>query len=318
MTLDFITLGESMLRFSPPDKRRLEQTSQFNCYVAGAESNVAAALARLGKAVAWVSRLPDNPLGKIVANTLRQYGVDLRGVRWVNDERQGLYFVEDGSAPRPIRVWYDRAHSAASHMTPTDLDVDLIASARWLHLTGITSALSDGCRDTMRAALKLAKAQGRRISFDVNYRALLWQAEAAAKVLSEFCQAADVKFVAARDAETLFHVLGDASAIARDLQKQWGGVVVVTQGTEGVYACDGQNDFTAQAYKVDIVDRVGAGDALAAGIICRLLEDAPLEDALRFGSALASLKLTIPGDIAVVTRAEVEELISKGSGTFHR
>jgi 2-dehydro-3-deoxygluconokinase len=318
MTLDLVTLGESMLRFSPPDKRRMEQTSQFNCYVAGAESNVASGLARLGKQAAWLSRLPDIPLGHIIANTLRQYGVDLSGVKWVHGERQGVYFVEDASPPRPIRVWYDRANSAASRMTPDDLDADMIHAARWLHLTGITPALSDSCRATAQAALEIAHQSGLKISFDVNYRALLWKPAAAAAVLSPFCHAAEVVFVAARDAETLFDVRGEPAAIAHDLQKLWGGVVIVTQGTEGVFGCDGQGMFTAPAFEVAIVDRVGAGDALAAGVICRLLEAAPLEDALRFGAAMAALKLTIPGDIAVVTRGEVEELIDKGNQSLHR
>jgi 2-dehydro-3-deoxygluconokinase len=318
MTLDLITLGESMLRFSPPDKRRMEQTSQFNCYVAGAESNVASGLARLGKQTAWISRLPDIPLGHIIANTLRQYGVDLGGVKWVHGERQGLYFVEDGSPPRPIRVWYDRANSAASRMTPDDLDTALIRSARWLHLTGITPALSDSCQATAQAVLEIAREAGMKISFDVNYRALLWNPAAAAAVLADFCRIADVVFVAARDAETLFGIRGEPAAIAHDLQKVWGGMVVVSQGNEGVYGCDGQGMFTAPAFEVTIVDRVGAGDALAAGVICRLLEAAPLEDALRFGAAMAALKLTIPGDIAVVTRGEVEELIDKGNLSLHR
>ena len=313
---DFVTLGESMLRFSPPGMNRIENSQQFDIMLAGTESNVAINLARMGKQCAWISRLPENPLGKQVGNTIRQYGVDITGVKWVQNERQAIYFVEYGSAPRPIRVWYDRANSAASKMTPDDVSAEMIQSARWLHLTGITPALSENCKDTVVHAIAIAREAGLKISFDVNYRALLWSPEDAANAIEPFCKAADMVFVAGRDAENLFGVHGDD--LCKQLHDRWGGLIVTSHGTSGIECYDGQSVVRSDAYEVEVVDRVGAGDAMAAGIICRLLEDASLQEALEFGSALAAIKLTIPGDLALTSRAEVEELLANRGATLQR
>ncbi|MCA9908263.1 MAG: sugar kinase, partial [Anaerolineae bacterium] len=206
---DLITLGETMLRLMPPHGLRLGQSSTLDMQFGGAESNVAANLARLGRRVSWWSRLPDSPLGRQLAASLRGQGVDTSHVLWTENDRLGLYFVEQGEPPRGVQVWYDRAHSAASQMQPEHVADAWLASARWLHLTGITPALSEACRATVEAVLRRARAKGLRISFDVNYRALLWSAEAAAAVLSPLCAAADIAFVALRDAHTLFAAQGD-------------------------------------------------------------------------------------------------------------
>jgi 2-dehydro-3-deoxygluconokinase len=318
MQLDLMTFGESMIRLSPPGRERLEFASSLEVQIGGAESNVAINLARLGKRSGWFSRLPDNPLGRRVVNTLRQMQVETGAVVWDDTARMGTYFIEFGSDPRPTQVLYDRANSAASHLTPADLPAERIQSARWLHLTGITAALSDSCRETVAAAIEIAKSAEVTVSFDVNYRAKLWSAEDAGRTLNNFCADADVVFVAARDAVSLFGATGDFQDIARAMQSRWGGAVIVSQGTDGICACDGGEVVTTEAFRVEIVDRVGAGDAMAAGIICRLLEDAPLADALRFGSALAALKMTIPGDLALVSRAEVESLLDDEGGSLNR
>ncbi len=313
-TLDLITIGESMIRFTPPGANRLETAEHLNVFIGGAESNIAVGGRRLGLRTAWVSRLPDHPLAHHIANTLRQHGVDVSGARWTDtSERLGLYFVEQGSAPRPARVWYDRANSAASHMTPDDLPRDLIASARWLHLTGITPALSASCAATAHAALDHARQNGLTVSFDVNYRALLWSPEAARETLTPFCEAADIVFVAARDGRNLFGT--DDLAALRDT---WGGTVIVTRGADGAAGLDDQGLVEVEAFPTTMVDRLGAGDALAIGAISQLMEGASLAEALRFGCATAALKLTIPGDFALVTRREVEELIERGGGSIHR
>lgn len=313
-----VTFGEAMLRFSPATGGRLEVAHQFNTYVAGAEVNVAVNLARLGKEVNWFSRLPQTPLGQQVVNHLRSHGVTTDSIAWAEGERLGLYFLEGGAGPRPAKVYYDRAYSAASRMTPDDLPADLIQNAQWLHLTGITPALSDSCRQTVEAAVELAKAAGTTISFDVNYRALLWSAEEAASALLPCCQQADVVFVAVRDARALFGQEGEAGLICQALQRQWGGVVICSDGANGVYGCDGDLHFCPAISVNPMVDRIGAGDALASGVICQLLEAAPLAEALRFGAAVAALKLTILGDVALVNRDEVESLLTEAGNSLHR
>lgn len=315
---DLFTLGETMLRLAAPSPLRLAQNEQLTFSVGGAESNVAANLARLGKRVAWHSRLPNNPLGGAVAGELRRHGVLLDTLIWAEGERLGLYFVDYGHGVRPTQVWYDRADSAASRMTPQDLPFEAIAGARWLHLTGITPALSANCAETVQVAAAYAREHGLSISFDVNYRAKLWSPQQAAETLSPLCEVADYTFLAARDASGLWGIEGTGATIAQDLQTRWGGVVIVTQGEIGVAAFDGQDLSEAPAIPTQILDRIGAGDAFVSGVLCRLLESASLPDALKFGAALAALKLNIWGDIALVTRAEVEALLSQNSNELNR
>jgi len=313
-----VTFGETMIKLAPPGHLRLEQATQVDLTVGGTESNVAVALSRLGKDVTWFSRLPDNPLGDMVVNLLRQYGVNVAHVIRAAGERIGTYYAEFGSEPRPIQVWYDRANSAASKMTPDNLPLDLIAGADWMHLTGITPALSESCRETVAAAIDHAVQNGVRVTFDVNYRALLWSPEAAGTTLTPFCEAANYVFVAGRDAVDLFGASDVAETAAVELQKQWGGTVIVSDGNRGVYGCDGGSVEFVPAYECDVVDRFGAGDAMAAGILCRLIEDATLVDAMRFGAATAALALTIPGDIAIISRQEVEAVIENKGGAVRR
>ncbi len=316
--VELVTLGETMLRLSPLGSLRLEQAAQLEMNFGGSESNLAINLARMGKRVAWYSRLPDNPLGQQCAASIRKQGVDASHVTWAAGERMGLYFVEFGQGARGIKVWYDRAGSAASRMTPAELPLPVIEQARWLHVSGITPALGHNCAETVQTAVAFARAHDVTVSFDVNYRALLWAAPTAAAALMPFCQQADYVFVALRDAHNLFKAQGDARQVAQALQAQWQGTVIVTNGDQGAAACDGRETVHVAAIATTIVDRLGAGDAFASGVICRLLEDAAITDALRFGVALATLKLTVPGDAAMVTRAEVEVLLMNQQKTLER
>lgn len=311
---DVITLGETMWRLSPPGRERLETAHTLDIQIGGAESNLAIALARQGKRTAWWSRLPDNALGHNVANTLRMYGVDVSGVRF-EGKRLGTYFVEFGSAPRPTQVIYDRTDSAASQMQPDDFDWSLLRQARWLHLTGITPALSASCLQTTRRALDEARSAGIPTSFDLNYRAKLWTPQQAAPVYDELAGRSTLVIAALRDVRMMY----GAEITARALYERWNGaIVVLTNGAAGSDATNGEADFHADAFKVEIVDRVGAGDSFDAGLISALLDGKPLGEALRYGNALAALKMTLQGDIAVVSRAEVEHLLTEGSSLIQR
>lgn len=311
---DVITLGETMWRLSPPGRERLETAHTLDIQIGGAESNLAIALARQGKRTAWWSRLPDNALGHNVANTLRMYGVDVSGVRF-EGKRLGTYFVEFGSAPRPTQVIYDRTDSAASQMQPDDFDWSLLRQARWLHLTGITPALSASCLQTTRRALDEARSAGIPTSFDLNYRAKLWTPQQAAPVYDELAGRSTLVIAALRDVRMMY----GAEITARALYERWNGaIVVLTNGAAGSDATNGETDFHADAFKVEIVDRVGAGDSFDAGLISALLDGKPLGEALRYGNALAALKMTLQGDIAVISRAEVEHLLTEGSSLIQR
>lgn len=316
--LDLFTFGECLLRLSAPEPLRLEQADALEVHVAGAESNLAIALARLGKRAAWFSRLPDTPLGQRALRFIAQHGVDVTDVLCVPDERIGLLFSERGAPPRPTRVWYDRADSAASRLQPSDLPTARLAAARWLHFTGITPALSDSCAATCHAAVAQARQHGLKIAFDVNYRSLLWTPQRAREVLTPFCQAADLVFIAKRDAMTLFEAQGEAVAQAEQLQRLWSGTVIVTDGERGAAACSPDGIAQCAAFPAQVVERLGAGDAFAGGVLCRLLEDAPLSDALTFGAATAALKLSIRGDVALITRSEVEALRAGNRSALRR
>ncbi len=318
MTIDLFTFGETMLRLASPGALRLEQSTTLETSYGGAESNVAANLARLGKHAVWYSRLPDNPMGRQCALTMQQHGVDTATIQWDADARMGLYFVEYGKAPRGVRVWYDRDYSAASLMTPDDLPADTIQSARWMHLTGITPALSSTCSEMVTRAFDIAQEAGVPISFDVNYRAMLWGADEAGSCLRPLCERADYVFVALRDAVNLFGAPDDFDAALHEMQRQFGGTVLMTQGEQGASAYDGQNNVHADGFETVIVDRLGAGDAFASGVICRLLEDTVLKDALRFGNATASLALSVAGDIVWGSRSDVESIMNDSAGKLRR
>lgn len=316
--LDLITIGESMWRLTPPGHIRLEVANQLDIHLGGAEGNVALGLARLGKRTAWWSRLPDNALGRNVANTFRSFGVDVSGVKW-SEGRLGTYFVEFGSPPRPTQVIYDRANSAASQMQPDDFDWSRLKGAKWLHLTGIIPALSASCLETIRRAISEAQAVGTPISLDLNYRAKLWTMDAARPIFDELASKCNLVIVAARDGISLIDNDTPHQWLPRRLHRRWNKpIVVVTQGDQGASAFDGKDNYEVPAFKVETVDKIGAGDAFDTGLLCALMEGKPLDEALRYGCAVAALKMTMPGDMALVTRDEVERISLQVSGGIVR
>ncbi len=312
-TVDLITLGESMWRLSPSGSlERLEAAHSLDIHLGGAESNVAIAMARLGKRSVWWSRLPGNALGRNVANTLRAHGVDVSGVYW-GVGRLGTYFVEFGQPPRATEVIYDRANSAASQMHPDDFPWERLAETHWLHLTGITPALSASCLETVRRAIDEAHHAGASVSFDINYRAKLWTPEQAASVLDKLAAQCTLVIAAERDVKTLFGIEG-ADTLDR-LRARWNNAtIVMTQGANGSSGCDANGHYTAPCFTVANPIRIGGGDAFAAGLLCALIDGKSLNDALIYGNAVAAIKMTMPGDIALVTRREVDTFLQNQSG----
>jgi len=317
---DVLTLGETMLRFTPPGVQRIAQAPYFELEVGGTESNTSVGLARLGMRVAWLSRLPSNPLGKRIARTLAGQGVDTSHVVWAAGERLGLYFVEFGDGPRPTQVTYDRADSAMSRMQPDELPADLFApgAARHLHLTGITVAISASAAATARRAVDLAKAAGMTFSFDVNYRAKLWSPEEARAGCHEFAAAADIFFTPIRDAQSIYGVDDDPDRALAQLQAEYPqATVVLTLGAEGASGAEpGQTAIHQSVFPAGTVGRIGGGDAFTAGVLYGYLSNAApqsrLATALRWGAAAAALKYTIPGDMALFEKEEVEALLHSG------
>jgi 2-dehydro-3-deoxygluconokinase len=306
---DVVTFGETMLRLSAPGYSRLEEAVTFDVRIGGSESNTAVALARLGLRAAWWSKLPANPLGRRIENEIRRWGVDTSGIIWDHSggARAGLYFLDFGVAPRGIDVYYDRASSAASTLTADEIDAAVIADARLLHLSGITPALSASCADAVERAIRCARQSETRISFDINYRAKLWNAAAARKILEPLLSQIDLLLCPQADAFTLFEIAGDGLEVAREMRRRYGvDAVIITLGGGGVAACDDQGDWSAAPHVLGhVVDRVGAGDAFNAGAIMGYLQG-DLSLGLATGTAMAALKHTMPGDLLLSTRAEIE------------
>src|SRR5437773_7983987 len=175
MPYDVITFGEAMVRLSPLNFRRLEQCRSLDVQVGGAELNTAVGLARLGRSSAWVSRLTNNPLGRLIANRAREAGVSTEHVVWTDEDRVGVYFLEFGAAPRASSVIYDRKDAAIAHIRPGMVPwKGVFTGAKWFHVTGITPALSATAAQATREAIIAARAAGVRVSIDLNYRAKLW------------------------------------------------------------------------------------------------------------------------------------------------
>ncbi len=307
---DLVTFGEAMVRLTPPAFQRIDQAASFDVHVGGSELNVAVLAARLGLESRWVSRLPDNALGRMIGARAREQGVDVR-VEWTADARAGLYFVELDAGSRARNVLYDRAGSAISMVTPGSIDwASIFAGARWYHVSGITPALSDGAAKVTAESLIAAKRAGLTVSYDLNYRSKLWSAQQACAAQEPFLEHVDLLITTAEDARVVF---GLGAESHDTLQKRFDlSAVVITLG-DGPHAATALADgkmHTAPRYEVEVVDRIGAGDAFSGGLIVSRLEQRDWDEALRFAAATAALKHTIPGDFCLVTRNDVEQRVS--------
>ena len=323
--MDLVTFGEAMVRLTPPGFQRLEQARSFDAHVGGAELNVAVAAARLGTASRWVSRLPENALGHMIANRAREHGVDVH-IEWTTGDRAGLYFAELGVPPRTSSVLYDRAASAMSRVAPGTIDwPSVLRGARWLHVSGITPALSESAAAVTAEALAAAKRAQLIVSYDLNYRSKLWGAERARAVQEPLMEHVDVLITTEEDTRVVFGMSTSESdqqldaepneEVARALAKKFAlDAVAVTlplslcSSWSAVVAAQGKT-YRAPRYDVEVIDRIGAGDAFSAGLIVSRLENRGWEDAVRFATAAAALKHTIPGDFCLVTHGEVDQLL---------
>src|SRR5215470_18994857 len=220
---DLLTVGETLLRLSPPGQQRLDQARLFEIAVGGSELNVGCVLARLGRRVAWVSRLPAGPLGRIVDGEARRHGVDTRWVRWIDNARLGLMFYEPGPEPRTSRVIYDRKHSAASELGFEDAPWDaLVQASGWLHLSGITPALGPSCRALVLQLAALAAAAGKPVSYDLNYRTTLTTPLEARAVLEAAAPHLHLLVLAERDAQSVLGFVETGERLAEAIVARYG------------------------------------------------------------------------------------------------
>jgi 2-dehydro-3-deoxygluconokinase len=307
---EVVTIGETMLRLAAPPGMALEQAPHYTVLAAGAESNVAVTLARLGTSAGWISRLPDNPLGRRIVREIGAHGVDVSRVIWAADGRVGIYFLEPGAAPRPARVIYDRAQSAFASISPDDVDWPYLGQARLLHLTGITPALSDACRTVAAKAKDQAQKNGKIVSIDVNYRAKLWPEEQARAVLSPLLERAGIIICTKDDGELLLGRTGSAGDMCGMLVERFHAeVALVTDGMQCAAAHNGRV-LVKDGFAVESIDRIGAGDAFAGGFIHGFLTEG-VERGLDYGLAAAALKHSYYGDVAWISKDDLQKLLSR-------
>lgn len=305
---DVTSLGESLIRLSVGAGERLATARALDVHVAGAESNVCAALAGLGRRCGWSTKLPDNPLGNLVLRRAREWGVDIGGVIMAPEGRVGTYYVELATPPLPARVTYDREGSTVRNLTSSEVDWDYLLDTRILHLTGITAALGPSLQAIVTEAVTRAKERGVLVSFDVNYRESLWPAEEAARALLPLIREADVLFCGRKDAIRLFGAQEtDATQLVALQELTDAHDIVMSLGRDGAIATSAGRVFRRPAMPVRVIDRIGAGDALAAGVLDGLLEG-DLERGLTLGIALASYALSLHGDVVTVDRREIDSL----------
>ncbi|MFB6304799.1 MAG: bifunctional 2-dehydro-3-deoxygluconokinase/2-dehydro-3-deoxygalactonokinase [Haloferacaceae archaeon] len=315
---DLVTFGETMLRLSPPSGRRLSRTENLDVHVGGAESNVAVAASNLGLDAAWLSLLPRTPLGERVVHALRGEGVE-PVVTWTETGRVGTYYVERGVKPRASTVVYDRADAPIRAATPDDLPLARVRAAAAFHTSGIAAALSDRAARTTAELLRTAREAGVRTSFDVNYRAKLWDADDARATLVDLLDDVDVLFVAERDARDVFGHEGAPEAVARAFERRHGfETVVLTRGDEGALAVHEGTVHEQPALEVDTVDPIGSGDAFVGGYLAARFDGETVPTSLARGAATAGLKRTVEGDAAVVSPADVAAVLADEGSTRER
>jgi 2-dehydro-3-deoxygluconokinase len=316
---DLVTLGETLLRLSPPGMQRLDQARQFELGIGGSELNVGCVLARLGRKVAWVSRLPQGPLGRLVDGEARRHGVDTGWVRRVEEARLGLMFFEPGPPPRNARVVYDRKNSAAAGMALADAPwQSLVADSARVHLSGITPALGESCRELVAAVAALAGKAGVPLSYDLNYRATLTDAKTAGAMLDTVAPHLELLVVAERDAQAVLGFAEAGAALAEALARRYGAPLVALTRPPGAETGDlllaRGTLHEAPRYPVEIVDRIGAGDSFVAGLLHGLLDGDPGR-AIRLAAYFAALALATPGDINFIGG---EDLAAFEAGTVGR
>jgi 2-dehydro-3-deoxygluconokinase len=340
---EIVTMGEIMLRLSPPGCQRFIQATSFDVNYGGSEGNIAVCLSNYGHDVAYITKLPQNAMGDCVVATLRKYGVDCSAIAR-GGKRLGTYFLENGSSVRPASVVYDRADSAMANAVPEDFDFEtILKGVKWFHTSGITPVLNKEVAEAAKKAMMIAKKNGAIVSFDLNYRAKLWTegVEEKQKLIADMMQYVDVCFGNARDAAmVLGYKDGDTDFINGDyaicvneenmqkVVKKYGFKYLVSSLRESISASDNgysavvatEDDiYVGKKFLVHITDRVGSGDAFASGFIHGIITGKTKEEALNFAIASSAIKHTIPGDLNFATVDEVEKLAhSNGEGRVVR
>ena len=323
---DLLSMGEILLRLSPLPNEKLARGELLEKRIGGAELNVAAGVAMLGLRTGFISKIPDNKIGDFANNTLHYYGISgdylLRDTN--KDARLGIYYYEGAAAPGKPAVVYDRRHSSALSLTSDELPGEIYRSTRAFHTTGITLALGGAIRETAVDAIRRFKEAGALVSFDVNFRANLWSEEEARESVNRILPYVDVFFCSETTARLTFGKKGGLRDIMKSFTEDYPiSVVASTERivhspkchTFGSVIYDAKQDafYEEEPYRnIEIVDRIGSGDAYIAGVLYGLLgHNGDCRKALAYGNAYSAMKNTVPGDLPFCTRKEIDRIIAR-------
>lgn len=322
---DVLSLGEILLRLSPPRYERMVRGDVFEKQVGGAELNVLSGISLLGLRTGIISKIPHNDIGRFSKNRVRFVGVsdDYLVYDESDDGRLGIYFYENGAYPRKPRIVYDRKHSSMLKLSIDDFPKDMYESTKCFHTTGITMALSPECRATTIEMMKRFKAAGALVSFDVNFRSNLWSGDEARECIEQILPFVDIFFCSETTAQLTFGKTGTLEEIMKSFTKDYPiSYVASTQRivhspkvhTFGsmIYEAKSDTFYEEEPYSnIDVVDRIGSGDAYISGVLYGLLAfDGDCQKALSYGNATGAIKNTIPGDMQASGQEEVETIIA--------
>lgn len=315
-----VTFGELMLRLSPEKYFRFVQSERYEATFGGAEANVAVNLSLYGLNASFVTKLPGHEIGQAAVDSLRRYGVDsslvVRG-----GERVGIYYLEKGISERGSKVIYDRKHSSFAEAKPSDFDwAEIFKGTGWFHLTGITPALSESLEAISSEALKAAKERGWTISFDPNYRSGLWKKERARETLKKMSVYADVLITNKGQAEDVYGITDlteeeTAKRLSEELGCRYTALTkrkshtALRQEYGGLLWTEGRA-YSSAMHGIEVADRIGTGDAFAAGLIYAIVNGYDPQRTIEFAAAAGALKHTVEGDFNLTSAREVEALAS--------
>ncbi|WP_096202203.1 sugar kinase [Bacillus sp. FJAT-45350] len=310
--MDVVTLGETMALFTPDSTGLMRYAHTYSRKYGGAESNFAIGLARLGHETGWISKVGDDELGKGLLSFVRGEGVDVSQVTIDESAPTGLYFKEIRNSS-DIRVQYYRKGSAASRMSPSDLNEEYLSKAKYLHLTGITPALSDSCYELMLEAIRIAKKHSIKVIFDPNIRKSLWSEEKARDVLLELASQSDIILPGEAEGEFLFGKTNPEELGKKFIELGGASLVVLKVGAKGAYFFTNNEAKLVPGFTVEqVIDPVGAGDGFAAGFVSGLLDNLSIEESVLRGNAVGAIVTMVNGDVeGLPDKKEVQRYINQ-------
>ncbi|MCT8139623.1 sugar kinase [Anaerobacillus sp. CMMVII] len=308
--MDVVTIGETMVLFTPEGSPLMRYAHTYSRKFGGAETNVAIGITRLGHKAGWISKVGNDEFGKAMVSFVRGEGVEVSQVKTDLQAPTGLYFKEVRSGDN-VRVEYYRKGSAASKLEPSDLNEEYIAQAKYLHITGITPALSDSCYETVMKAIAIAKDNGVKIIFDPNLRRKLWSEDKARKVLLEITALADIILPGVEEGNFMFGE-SDPTKLGQLFLEHGAELVILKVGAKGAYYFTESSSQLVAGFPVKtVIDPVGAGDGFAAGVISGLLDGLSTERAVERGNAVGAMATQVHGDFeGLPDREEIDRFIN--------